>query len=96
MISILDRVYLKCDCVDGSIVNGIREQILFSFNLSVPPGYKIIKEPTTVLYKKILKHDWKPSNFFWKTPTTTELISTGRHLHLQFNYQDLILLNELQ
>ena len=52
MITTTDKVYLKCDCVDGSIVNGIREQLLFSFNLSAPPGYKIIKEPTTVLYKK--------------------------------------------
>ena len=53
MITTTDKVHLKCDCVDGSIVNGIREQILFSFSLSAPPGYKIIKEPTTVLYKKI-------------------------------------------
>ena len=52
MITTTDKVHLKCDCVDGSIVNGIREQILFSFILSAPPGYKIIIEPTTVLYKK--------------------------------------------
>ena len=52
MITTTDKVHLKCDCVDGSIVNGIREQTLFSFNLGAPPGYKIIKEPTTVLYKK--------------------------------------------
>ena len=50
MIATTDKVHLKCDCVDGSFVNGIREQILFSFNLSAPTGYKIIKEPTTVLY----------------------------------------------
>ena len=55
MITPVDKVHLKCDCVDGSIVNGVREQILFSFNLSAPPGYKIIKEPTTILYKKINK-----------------------------------------
>ena len=52
MITTTDKVQLKCDCVDGSIVNGIREQILFSFNLGAPPGYKIRKEPTTVLFKK--------------------------------------------
>ena len=52
MITTTDKVHLKCDCVDGSIVNGIREQILFSFNLSAPPGYKIIKEPNIILYKK--------------------------------------------
>jgi len=53
MITSIDKVHLKTDCVDGSIVNGIRESILFSFNLSAPPGYKIFKEPTTILYKKI-------------------------------------------
>ena len=47
-----DKVHLKCDCVDGSIVNGIREQILFSFNLSAPPGYKIIKDPILFCIKK--------------------------------------------
>ena len=52
MITTTDKVHPKCDCVDGSIVNGIREQILFSFNLSAPPGYKIIKEPNIILYKK--------------------------------------------
>ena len=51
MITTTDKVHLKCDFVDCSIVNGIREQILFSFNLSAPPGYKIIKA-TTVLLKK--------------------------------------------
>ena len=51
MITTTDKVHLKCDCVDGSIVNGIREQILFSFNLSAPPGYKI-EEPNIILYKK--------------------------------------------
>ena len=29
MITTTDKVHLKCDCVDGSIVNGIREQIYF-------------------------------------------------------------------
>ena len=52
MITTTDKVHLKCDCVDGSIVNGIREQILFSFILSAPHGYKIIKEPNIILYKK--------------------------------------------
>ena len=55
MITTTDKVHLKCDCVDGSIVNGIREQILFSFNFSAPPGYKTIKEPNIILNKKINK-----------------------------------------
>ena len=64
MITTTDKVHLKCDCVDGSIVNGIREQILFSFNLSAPPGYKIIKEPNLILYKKINKTRLDSIQFF--------------------------------
>ena len=64
MITTTDKVYLKCDCVDGSIVNGIREQILFSFNFSAPPGYKIIKEPNIILYKKINKTRLDSIQFF--------------------------------
>ena len=36
----IDKVHLKCDCIQGSIVNGIREPILYSFALSLPPGHK--------------------------------------------------------
>ena len=64
MISSADRVHLKCDCVDGSIVKGIREQNLFSFKLSAPPGYEIIKEPNTILYKKLNKTQLDTIQFF--------------------------------
>ena len=50
-----DKVHLKCDCIQGSIVNGIREPILFSFALSSPPGHKIYKEPRIKLFIKINK-----------------------------------------
>ena len=39
----IDKVHIKCDCIQGSIINGIREPVLYSFGLSNPPGYKIYK-----------------------------------------------------
>ena len=41
----IDKIHLKCDCIQGSIVNGIREPILYSFALSSHPSHKIYKEP---------------------------------------------------
>ena len=41
----IDKIHLKCDRIHGSIVNGEREPILYSFALSSPPGYKVYKEP---------------------------------------------------
>ena len=51
----IDKIHLKCDCIQGSIVNGIREPILYSFALSSPPGHKIYKEPRIKFFKKINK-----------------------------------------
>ena len=51
----IDKIHSKCDCIQGSIVNGIREPILYSFALSSPPGHKIYKEPRVKLFKKINK-----------------------------------------
>ena len=47
----IDKIHLKCDCIQGSIVNGIREPVLCSFALSSPPGHKIYKEPRVKLFK---------------------------------------------
>ena len=49
----IDKIHLKCDCIQGSIVNGVREPILYSFALSSPPGHKKFKEPRVKLFKKI-------------------------------------------
>ena len=46
----IDKVHLKCDCIQGSIVNGVREPILYSFALSSPAGHKVIKEPSVKLF----------------------------------------------
>ena len=71
----IDKVHLKRDCIDGSIMNGTREPILYSFSLDQPPVHKIYKEPKVKLFKKInksvLSHitfcfeddDYKPVDF---------------------------------
>ena len=41
IITTTDEVQLKCDCVDGSIVNGIKDQNLIHFQDNAPPRYEI-------------------------------------------------------
>ena len=52
-LSNTNKIHLKCDAIDGSVVNGIRQPILFSFVLDKPSGYKVSCEPETFHYKKI-------------------------------------------
>ena len=54
-LNTIDKIHLKCDCIDGSIQDGVRQQILFSFVLDKPSGYKTFCEPETIHYKKINK-----------------------------------------
>ena len=79
----IDKVHLKCFCLNGSVVHGVREPILYSFALSSPPGHKIYKDPRIIflkkVYKSILSHitfyfeddDHKPVDFSGETITFT-------------------------
>ena len=51
----VDKIHLKCNFINESIVNGIRDPILHSFTLSSPPGQKIYKEPRIKLFEKVNK-----------------------------------------
>ena len=62
----IDKIHLKCDCIQGSIVNGIREPILYSFALSSPPGRKIYKEPRIKLFKKVNKSVLSHITFYFE------------------------------
>ena len=51
-LSIVNEFHLKCDCINGSIINGVRHLLLYIFVLDKPSGYKVFCEPETIHYKK--------------------------------------------
>ena len=79
----IDKVHLRRNCIQGTIMNGTREPILFIFTLDQPPGHKIYKEPRIKLFKKINKRvlchitfyleddDYKPVDFIKETISFT-------------------------
>ena len=50
-----DKNPLKCYCINGSIVNGVRESEFFSFSVDQPPALKLYKKPRMKHFKKINK-----------------------------------------
>ena len=54
-LSSTNKIHLKCDAIDGSVGNGLRQPILYSFVLDKPSGYKVFSEPETIHYKKSIK-----------------------------------------
>ena len=83
IITGIDKVHLKCDCIQGSTVNGNRDPILYSFALDQPPGHKNYKQPRIELFKKVKKSvlsditfyieddDHKPADFIGETISVT-------------------------
>ena len=54
-LSSTNKIHLKFDVIDGSVVNGVRQPTLYSFVLDKTSGYKVFSEPETIHYKKINK-----------------------------------------
>ena len=46
-----NKIHLKCDCIDGRVVNGLRQPKLYSFVLDKLPGYRVFSEPEKIHYK---------------------------------------------
>ena len=51
-LSSTKKIHLKCDVIDESIQDGIRQPILYSFVLDKPSGYKVFCELETTHYKR--------------------------------------------
>ena len=68
-----NKIRLKCDCIDGSVVVGSTQPILYSFNLDKPPGYKVFCEPETVHYKKINKSVLNTITFYLENDMNEEV-----------------------
>ena len=75
-----NKIHLKCDCIDGSNQNGLRQPILYSFVLDKPSGYKIFSEPETIHYKKIKKSVSNTIKFYLEDDNNKEVDFNGETL----------------
>ena len=46
---------MKCDIIDGRVVNGLRQPIIISFVSDKPSGYKVLCQTETVHNKHLHK-----------------------------------------
>ena len=68
-----NKIHLKCDCIDSSVVNGLRQPILYSFVLDKLPGYKVFCEPETIHYKKLNKSVLDTITFYLEDDNNEEV-----------------------
>ena len=76
-LSTTNKIQLKCDSIDGLIVAGVRQPILYNFVLDKPSGYKVFCEPETVHYKKINKSVLNTVTFYLEDDNDEEVDFNG-------------------
>ena len=54
-LNTVNKIHLKSDIIQGSVVDGVRQPILYSFVLDEKPGYTVFCEPKTNHFKKVNK-----------------------------------------
>ena len=74
------KVHLKSHAIDGSLVDGVRQPILYSFVLDKPVGYKVFCEPETIHYKKINKSVLNTITFYLEDDNNEEVNFNGETL----------------
>ena len=79
-LSNTNKIHLKCDAIDGSVVDGVRQPILYSFVLDKPSGYKVFSEPETIHYKKIKKSILNTITFYLEDDNSKEVDFNGETL----------------
>ena len=79
-LSNTNKIHLKCDAIDGSIQDGVRQPILFSFVLDKPSGYKVFCEPETIHYKKMNKSVLNTITFYLEDDDNEEVNFNGETL----------------
>jgi hypothetical protein len=52
IINIIDfnSIFINCDCINESYVNGISSPVIYSFGPKVSPGFRIVESPVNLIY----------------------------------------------
>ena len=56
ILSNIDEIHFKCYVVEGLVVNGLGQTVLFSFVLDKPAGYNVFCQRETIHFEEIKKY----------------------------------------
>ena len=51
----VNSVFVNCDLINNSYSNGVMAPIIYSFNLNVSPGFKVVKHVESPIYLRVNK-----------------------------------------
>ena len=79
-VNTTNKMHLKYDVIDGSIQDGIRQPLLYSFVLDKKPVYNVFSEPEAIHFKKINKAVLNTITFYLEDNDHKEVDFNGETL----------------
>ena len=71
---------MKCAVIEGSILSGVRNRVVFSLILNKAPGYKIYCKPETKHHKEKNKSVLNKTTFYLENDNHEEVNFNGETL----------------
>ena len=53
----VNSIFIHTNIINGSIVNGVSEPVIYTFFPEVSPGHKIVENPVNLIYLPISLYD---------------------------------------
>ena len=69
---------MRCGVIDGSVVCGSEQPLLFNFVVDKPPGFEVFRDPETI-HKKVNESDLNTITCQLKMMTTKTLVLIKKH-----------------
>ena len=68
-----DKIHIRGDCIDWSVINSVRQSLFFSFVSNKPPRNKVFCEPETQHFRKTKKSALNDISFYSEDDNQSEV-----------------------
>jgi len=81
----VNSIYINCDLITNSYVNGIPAPVIYSFFPNVAPGYKVVEKPYNLIYLPVNK-TFINSVTVWLTDQKGNILNfKGQEISIRFS-----------
>jgi hypothetical protein len=88
-ISDISSIFVNCDCINESYVNGVSSPVIYSFGIKVSPGYRIVESPVNLVYLPINRKTLSEFNIWITDQSGKSIDFRGEHITCRFHIRTI-------
>jgi len=91
IVNIIDfnSIFVNCDCITGSYVNGISSPVIYSFGPKVSPGYRIVENPVNLIYLPLNRKTLSEISIWITDQTGGSIDFRGENITCRFHVRNI-------